>query len=387
MQKKEIYLDNSATTAAYPEVGDLVRKVMCDFYGNPSSLHMKGIEAEKYIKQAKETFAEIWKCKEKEIYFTSGGTESDNLAIIGTATANTRRGKHIISTCIEHPAVINTLKYLEENGFEITFLPVDSCGLVSVRDLKEALRKDTILVSVMQVNNEIGGLQPIEDMAKVVKEFDNNILFHTDAVQGFGKYRLYPKRSGIDLISVSAHKIHGPKGAGALYVREGVKIKPIMFGGGQQNDLRSGTENVPGTAGLALAAKTAYASIEAKTAKMRELKNALKAGIGINEGIKFFSGDEQNQAPHILSIGFSGIKSEVLLHALEGEGIFVSSGSACASNHPGVSSVLKSIGAADEYLESTLRFSLSEFTTEDEIDYTVNAVNKLLPVLRKFVRK
>ena len=252
---KEIYLDNSATTMAYPEVGDLVRKVMCEDYGNPSSMHAKGVAAERYVKEAKERLAKLLKVQEKEIFFTSGGTESDNLALIGCARANWRRGNHLITTGIEHPAVLNTMRYLEEEGYRVTFLPVDSSGRASLEALKEALCPETILVSMMYVNNEVGSVQPVQEAASLVKAYDQNILFHVDAVQGFGKYRIYPKRIKVDLLSLSGHKIHGPKGIGALYIGEHVKIQPIVFGGEQQKNIRSGTENVPGIAGLGLAAK------------------------------------------------------------------------------------------------------------------------------------
>ena len=252
----EIYLDNSATTMCYPEVGELVYKVMCRDYGNPSSLYRKGVEAEHYIRDAKETISKLLKVNAKEVFFTSGGTESDNLALIGCARANRRRGNHLITSSIEHPAILNTMRYLEEEeGFRVTYLPADGQGRVRLDALKEALCPETILVSVMYVNNEVGTVQPVQEAAQITKRYNPSILFHTDAVQGFGKYRIYPKRMGIDLLSASGHKIHGPKGVGFLYVDSRVKIHPILFGGGQQRDLRSGTENVPGIAGLGLASK------------------------------------------------------------------------------------------------------------------------------------
>ena len=384
---KEVYLDNSATTCAYESVGDLVRKVMCQDYGNPSSMHKKGVEAERYIKEAKETLAKLWKVQEKEIFFTSGGTESDNLALIGAARANRRAGNHLITSAIEHPAIINTMRHLEEEGFRVTFLPVDRYGRIRLDALKSALCKDTILVSVMYVNNEVGSVQPIQEAAGIVKAYNRNILFHVDAVQGFGKYRIYPKRLKVDMCSVSGHKIHGPKGIGALYIDSGVKIHPIVFGGEQQRNIRSGTENVAGIAGLGLAAKLIYENLDEKVAGMRFLKQHFIKGVSEIENTTIHGLYDETSAPHIISVGFAGIRSEVLLHALEERGIYVSSGSACASNQPQVSGVLKGIGAGQEFLDATLRFSMSEFTTGEEIDYTLETLKELVPALRKYTRR
>ena len=353
---KEIYLDNSATTKAYESVGELVYKVMCEDYGNPSSRHVKGVTAEGYIKEAKEILAKLMKVQEKEIFFTSGGTESDNLALMGAARANRRAGNHLITSSIEHPAIINTMRHLEEEGFRVTFLPVDKYGRIELSALQEALCPETILVSVMYVNNEVGSVQPIQEAASMVKAYNQNILFHVDAVQGFGKYRIYPKRLKVDMCSISGHKIHGPKGIGALYVDSHVKIQPIVFGGEQQKNVRSGTENV--------------------------IEGVLKIEDTVIHGLP-----DATSAPHIISVGFAGIRSEVLLHALEEKGIYVSSGSACASNHPQVSGVLKGIGAKQEFLDATLRFSLSEFTTLEEIDYTLDTLYNIVPILRKYTRR
>ena len=383
---KEVYLDNSATTRAYDSVGDLVRKVMCEDYGNPSSMHAKGVTAEHYIKEAKETLAKLMKVQDKEIFFTSGGTEGDNLALMGAARANRRRGNHLITSAIEHPAVINTMRHLEEEGYRVTFLPVDRYGRIRLDALKEALCEDTILVSVMYVNNEVGSVQPIAEAASIVKAYNKDILFHVDAVQGFGKYWIYPRKLNVDLCTISGHKIHGPKGIGALYVGSHVKIQPIVFGGEQQKNVRSGTENVPGIAGLGLAAKLIYQDLDEKVARMRELKAHFIEGVQKIEDITIHGLYDETSAPHIISVGFAGIRSEVLLHALEEKGIYVSSGSACASNHPQISGVLKGIGAGQEYLDATLRFSMSEFTTPEEIDYTLETLYNIVPVLRKYTR-
>ena len=383
---REVYLDNSATTRAYDSVGDLVRKVMCEDYGNPSSMHAKGVTAEHYIKEAKETLAKLMKVQDKEIFFTSGGTESDNLALMGVARANRRRGNHLITSAIEHPAVINTMRHLEEEGYRVTVLPVDRYGRIRLDALKEALCEDTILVSVMYVNNEVGSVQPIAEAASIAKAYNKDILFHVDAVQGFGKYRIYPRKLNVDLCTISGHKIHGPKGIGALYVGSHVKIQPIVFGGEQQKNVRSGTENVPGIAGLGLAAKLIYQDLDEKVARMRELKAHFIEGVQEIEDITIHGLYDETSAPHIISVGFAGIRSEVLLHALEEKGIYVSSGSACASNHPQISGVLKGIGAGQEYLDATLRFSMSEFTTLEEIDYTLETLYNIVPVLRKYTR-
>lgn len=383
----DVYLDNSATTRAYDEVGDVVRKVMCEDFGNPSSMHYRGVDAEKYIKEAKETLAKLMKVQTKEIFFTSGGTEGDNLALIGSARANKRAGNHLITSSIEHPAILNTMRFLEEEeGFRVTYLPVDSYGRIKLEALKEALCKDTILVSVMYVNNEVGSVQPIMEAASMVKAYNKNILFHVDAVQGFGKYRIYPKKLKVDMVTASGHKIHGPKGTGFLYIGEDVKIKPIVFGGEQQKNIRSGTENVPGIAGLSLAASMIYENLDEKVAQMRGLKAHFIEEVTKIPQTTIHGLYDETSAPHIISVGFAGIRGEVLLHALEDKGICVSSGSACASNHPAISGVLKGIGTKKEYLDATLRFSMSEFTTREEIDYTLDTLNELVPALRRYTR-
>ena len=383
----EVYLDNSATTKAYDCVRDIVGKTLCEDYGNPSSMHRKGVEAERYVRESRETLARLLKVQEKEIYFTSGGTESDNLALIGGARANHRAGKHLITTSIEHPAILNTMRYLEEEeGYRVTYLPVDEYGRVKLDALQAALCEETILVSIMYVNNEVGSVQPVSEAASMVKAYNKNILFHVDAVQGFGKYRIYPKKMGIDMLSVSGHKIHGPKGNGFLYINEKAQVKPIIFGGEQQNNMRSGTENVPGIAGIGVAAKEIYTDLEDKVARMRALKQRFIEGVSKIEHTTVHGLTDETSAPHIISVGIAGIRSEVLLHTLEDKGIYVSSGSACASNHPAISGELKGIGAGKEYLDATLRFSMSEFTTEEEIDYTLETLYTCVPMLRKYTR-
>ena len=382
----QAYLDNSATTVCEPGVVEKVVQMMSVIYGNPSAMHNKGVEAENYIKEAKEIIAKTMKVQEKELIFTSGGTESNNLAIMGCAAANHRMGKHLITTKIEHPSVGNVMKHMEEDGFEVTYLPVDENGIVKLDKLKEALRPDTMLVSVMHVNNEIGAVQPIEEIGKLVKANNKATLFHVDAIQGYGKYRIYPKKMGIDLLSVSGHKIHGPKGVGFLYCDSKVKIKPIIFGGGQQKDLRSGTENVPGIVGLAEAAKEIYTDFEDKMKHLYEIKEYFVEKVTELEGTKINGLTGKESAPHVVSVSFPGIRSEVLLHSLEDKEIYASAGSACSSNKPAVSATLKAINAPREHLDSTLRFSFSVHTTKEEIDYCIEVLKGLLPMLRRYAR-
>ncbi|MFU0827890.1 MAG: cysteine desulfurase [Lachnoclostridium sp.] len=384
----EAYLDNAATTKAFESVKNIMVEALCMDYGNPSSMHKKGIDAENYIKNARQIIATNLKVDPKEIIFTSGGTESNNMALIGTAYANRRSGNHIITTKIEHPSVHNPLKFLEENGFRVSYISVDKYGNILLDELLNAICEDTILVSVMYVNNEIGSVQNISEIAKRIKEKNPKILLHVDAIQAFGKYRIYPKREGIDLLSISGHKIHGPKGIGCLYVRDKVKIKPIMFGGGQQKGMRSGTENVPAIAGLGQAVLEIYKNHEEKRERLFQLKEMFLEEVSRISGtvVNGVGDSVRNTAPHIVSVSFAGIRSEVLLHALEDKGVFVSSGSACASNHPSVSSTLKAIGVKDDLLDSTIRFSFSVFTTKEEIEYTISVLKELLPVLRKYSR-
>ena len=383
----EIYLDNSATTRTLDCVAELMCQIMTKDYGNPSSMHAKGVEAERYIKYAKETLAKILKVNEKEIYFTSGGTESDNWALMGCAYANHRAGKHLITTRIEHPAILQSMKHLEEQGFMVTYLPVDQYGVVSLEELKKAIRPDTILVSMMHVNNEVGALQPIEEAGRLIKSINKNILFHVDAVQGFGKFKIHPKKSGIDMLSVSGHKIHGPKGVGFLYINESVKIKPILFGGGQQKGFRSGTENVPGTAGLAKAAEVLYGQLEDDQEKLYDLRDYFVKEVTQIENVHLNGPRGREGAPHIVSLSVGGIRSEVLLHALEDKGISVSAGSACASNKHTISTTLESMGVARDLLDSTIRFSFSIFTTKEELDYTIQVLKEIVPLLRRYTRR
>lgn len=384
----EVYLDNSATTRTFPEVAELMSKIMCEDYGNPSSMHNKGVQAERYVRYGRETLAKILKVNEKEIYFTSGGTESDNLALIGCAMANYRAGKHLITTKIEHPAILQTMHYLQDQGFEVTYLSVNDKGQISLQELQNAMRKDTILVSIMHTNNEIGAVEPIAEAGRLIKSTNPSTLFHVDAVQGFGKYRIYPKRMGIDLLSVSGHKIHGPKGVGFLYIGEKVKIHNIIYGGGQQKNLRSGTENVPGIAGMAKAAEMLYNHLEEDAERLYSLKDYFCEGLRKIPDIRINNPEGMEGAPHIVSLSVAGVRSEVLLHALEDKGIYVSAGSACSSNKPHTagSATMKAIKLPEEFLDSTLRFSMSVYTTREELDYTLQVMYDIIPMLRKYTR-
>ena len=382
----EAYFDNSATTRCTQAAVDVMQKALLEDYGNPSSLHMKGVTAENYIKTATAQIAKILKVSEKEILFTSGGTESNNLALIGTALANQRAGRHIITTAIEHASVYNPLIFLEEQGYEVTYLPADHEGRISLDELEAAVREDTILVSMMHVNNEIGTIEPVEEAAARIHAKNPRTLFHVDAIQSFGKLRIYPKRMGIDLLSVSGHKIHGPKGVGFLYIKDKTKIRPIIHGGGQQRDMRSGTENVPGIAGIGVAAAQIYENFDEKIDRLYELREYLAAGMQAFDGVTINGASGRAAAPHIVSVSFAGIRAEVLLHALEDRQIYVSTGSACSSNHPAISGTLKAIGVKPELLDATVRITLSVDSTKEEADYVLAQLAELLPQLRRFRR-
>ena len=383
----EAYFDNSATTRVFDCVKDAVVNAMTVDYGNAAARHMKGVEAERLIKEARAEIAKSLKVQEKEILFTSGGTESNNTALIGAAFANQRAGKHLITTGVEHASIYNTMEFLREQGFEITYLPVDSYGCISLEELSQAVREDTILVSVMYVNNEIGAVEPVEEISKVIKAKNPKTLFHVDAIQAYGKYVIRPKKQGIDLLSVSGHKIHGPKGVGFLYIDEKAKVRPLLFGGGQQKGMRSGTENVPGCAGLGAAVREVYRDHEAKIEKLYQIRERLIAGLKELPGVTINGHEGRENAPQIVSASFEGVRSEVLLHALEDRGVYVSSGSACSVNHPGVSGTLKGIGVKKELLDSTIRFSFGVFNEPEEADYCLEVLRELLPVLRRYRAK
>ena len=379
----EIYLDNSATTKPYPEVVDKMVVALTNQYGNPSAIYKKGIEVEREIKEIRRNIARSLGAKETEIYFTSGGTECNNTIIRSVANLNKKTKKHIISTCIEHPSVLNTLKDLEEQGFEVTYLPVDSQGKISIDDLKNAIKDDTFLVSTMHVNNEIGAIQPIEEIGKYLKALKQKVYFHVDAVQSYAKIKFRPSKYNIDFMSVSGHKLHGPKGIGFMYVKENNRIKPLLTGGGQEIGVRSGTENVPGIYGLGKAVEILNQDLQGTIDKIRSLRDLLKKEIVENiDNVKINS--PEDGVCHVLNVSFRGVKGEVLLHYLEQKEIFVSTGSACSSKKKG-SHVLNAIGLSAEEIEGAIRFSLSDLNTEEEIREVVKALKESVSDLRMII--
>ncbi len=379
----EIYLDNSATTKPYQEVVDKMVLALTTQYGNPSSIYKKGIEVEREIKEIRRNIARSLGAKETEIYFTSGGTECNNTIIRSVANLNKKTKNHIISTVIEHPSVLNTLKDLEADGFEVTYLPVGKDGKISLEDLKNAIKKETILVSVMHVNNEIGTIQPIEEIGKYLKSLDEKVYFHVDGVQSYAKIKFRPSRYNIDFMSVSGHKLHGPKGIGFMYVKENNRIKPLLTGGGQEIGIRSGTENVPGIYGIGEAVRILNQDLEGTIDKVRGLRDLLKEEILANiDNVKINS--PEDGVCHVLNVSFRGVRGEVLLHYLEQKEIYVSTGSACSSKKKG-SHVLNAIGLTPDEIEGAIRFSLSDLNTKEEIMQTVEVLKESVSDLRMII--
>lgn len=381
----DIYLDNSATTKPYKEVIDKMVYALSTDYANPSSLHRKGIEVEKNIKNIRQSIARTLGAKDKEIYFTSGGTEANNAIIRGVANLHKKRKNHIISTVIEHPSVLNTLKDLEEDGFEVTYLPVDTTGKIDIEAFKQAIKPSTCLVSIMHVNNEVGSIQPIQEIGKYLKSLNDKVYLHIDAVQSYSKINFKPSRYNIDFMSVSGHKFHGPKGIGFMYIKENNRLKPILTGGGQEIGIRSGTENTPGIYGLGEAVSIINKDLNSTIDKINSLKNLLKDEIERNiDDIKINS--PEDGVCHILNVSFRGVKGEVLLHYLEQKGIYVSTGSACSSKKKG-SHVLNEMNLAPVEIEGTIRFSLSDLNTEEDIKSVipvlVESVNDLRMIMKR----
>ncbi|MTI71756.1 MAG: cysteine desulfurase [Firmicutes bacterium] len=384
----EVYLDNSATTKPRDKVIEEINRILTKDYGNPSSLHRKGLEAEKNIKSARKNISNYLRVREDEIFFTSGGTESNNLAIQGLINKNSKNGNHIITTKIEHPSVLNIFKHYENKGFDVTYLNVDRYGFIDLKELENAISDDTIFISIMLVNNELGTIQPIKEISNLIKTRKRDIKIHVDGIQAFGKIEFNINNLDIDTFSFSSHKIHGPKGVGGLYARKDVKLAPIFYGGNQERGIRSGTENVAGIVGLGKAVDIINHNFELENLKLKKLKNYFieKIKLSINN-IKINSKMDNSFAPHILNISFKGVKGEVLLHYLENDNIYVSTGSACSSNNKGKSHVLKTIGLKDNLIDGTVRFSFAYTNTEEEIDYVITKLKKSVEEIRKITMR
>lgn len=376
----EIYFDNSSTTRQFDQVTALMADVASNKYGNPSSLHTKGIEAEKLVRSARKTIAETLGVDTGEIIFTSGGTESNNLAVIGYLEANARKGNHLITTKIEHPSVLEVYRHLEEKGYRVDYIGVDGNGMIDLTQLRDKLCRETVLVSIIAVNNEMGAMQKFGEISSIRDELSPQAVIHADAVQAYCKVPIIPKESGIGLMSFSSHKIHGPKGIGALYVSEKLKIKPLLYGGGQESLLRSGTENVPGIAGFGLAASIMFERLNDNYRKVSLLKELFISKLS-SSGIVHRIVSPSDGSPYILNVAFGGIRSEVLLHHLEQRGIYVSTGSACSSRKNIRSHVLEAMGIPDDFIDGAVRFSFSAFNTEPEIEMAVEALKEIIPVI------
>ena len=373
----EVYFDNSATTKPYEEVVDTVAETMRNYYGNPSSAHKIGIVAEQKMSQYRDIIAKTINCSKDEIIFTSGGSESNNFAIKGFVKA----GSHIITTRIEHPSVINVYKELEDEGVQVTYLDLNAEGKISIDHLMESLTKDTVLVSIMHVNNEVGFVQDIETIGRVLKEKSSRVKFHVDAVQSYCKIPINVKEAKIDLLSASAHKIHGPRGVGFIYLRKGLMPKPLICGGGQERNFRSGTENLAAIAGFATAAQKTWSNLKISYEKVLVLKSYFMQRLEEIENVKINSfGD---YSPYILSASFLGVKSEVLLRTLDDKGIYVSAGSACSAKGNKESHVLKALGLSDDEIRGTIRFSFNAENTNEEIDYTIEVLKESISFLRR----
>ena len=377
----KVYLDNNATTKVDEEVVKAMMPYFSDYYGNPFSLHLFGNETGLAVTEARQTIADILKAKPSEIIFTASGSEADNLAIRGIAKAYKHRGKHIITSTIEHPAVKNTFIDLMEDGFEITMVPVDENGVMILDEFKKALREDTILVSVMHANNEVGSFQPVEEIGKITKE--RKIIFHVDAVQTMGKVEIYPEKMGIDLLSFSGHKFHAPKGIGVLYKRDGIRFAKVITGGNQEGKRRPGTSNVPYIVGLAKALKMATENMKEEWVREETLRNYFEDEVSKRIPEIKINGKGARRLPGTSSITFKYLEGESMLLNLSLKGIAVSSGSACSSDSLQPSHVLLAMGVPAEYAHGTLRFSLSKYTTKEEIDYTIEALVEIIGKLRE----
>ena len=380
----EIYFDNSATTKPYKEVIDETAKAMEEYYGNPSSLHKIGIKAEKKITDARDFIGKSINASKDEIYFTSGGSEGNNLAIKGLL----KPGHHVITTVFEHHSVLMTYKNLEKSGIKVTYLNVDKEGKISLEELKNSISKDTVLVSIMHVNNEMGAIQDIESIGKIIKENSSRARFHVDAVQSYGKLNIDVKKMNIDLLTVSGHKIHGPKGVGFIFVKKGIVLNPLINGGSQEAGIRGGTHNVPGIIGLHKAAEITMENINSNFQYVKSLKEYMIGRLSEIDNIKIHSPLNDKFTPYILNVSFLLVKAEVLLHLLEENNIYVSTGSACTSKSSATqgSYVIKSLGLSKSEIESAIRFSFSKYNTEEEVDKVVEVLKSSLTFLRRVKR-
>lgn len=379
-----IYFDNSATTKPFPDVIHSFAKVSTDFFGNPSSLHNFGGKAEQLLRQARSQVAQLLFVKPNEIIFTSGGTEGNNVAIKGASAANQNKGRHLITTNIEHASVLETFKALEKDGFDVTMVEAGKDGRVNAKDIESAIREDTILVSVMHVNNEVGTIQPIEEIGKMLTDYPN-ILFHVDNVQGIGKVPLDLKSAHIDLCTMSSHKFHGLKGTGLLFMREGVKINPLFHGGGQESKLRSGTENVAGIVSSAKALRLIMDQFQHERNHLQTISGELKSGLTAINGI-VINTPTQNAAPHIINFSVPSIKAEVLVHALEEKEIYVSTTSACSSKQKTVSNTLVAMGIPKDRVNSAIRISLTYSNSMDEVKKALEQIEETIDLLRKVMK-
>lgn len=379
----EVYLDNSATTRPYDEVLLYMNHIAAEVYGNPSSLHLKGIEAERHVKKAREVIAGTLSAESENIFFTSGGTESNNLAISGYLRANAKKGKHLITTKTEHPSVLEVFKHLESSGYSVDYLDVNREGLVDAGRLEGLIRPETALISIIYINNETGAIQPLEDIIPIRNRKNPGAVLHVDAVQAYGKIDINLLNLKIDLLTISSHKIHGPKGVGALYVRKGIKIFPLVYGGGQESGLRSGTENVQDICGFGKAAEICFANLKDTTKKVEILKKTLEDGIRstVKNAVII---SPAGSSPYILNVSFPGIKAEVLLHHLEQHNIFVSTGAACHSRQSTGSYVLKAMGFEERVVQGAVRFSFSSFNTVEQIRYTVETLSSVLKEIETY---
>ncbi|MGO1369592.1 cysteine desulfurase family protein [Senegalia sp. (in: firmicutes)] len=383
-----VYLDNSATTKPREGVIKEMNLMLSQDYANPSSLHRMGLNVEKKIKKSRDVISNYLKIKSSELFFTSGGTESNNIAIQGIIEANKNKGRHIISSKIEHPSVLNILKDYEMKGFDITYLDVDEYGIININQLEEFLNEDTILISIMMANNEVGSIQPIDEIKKIINKKKLKTLLHVDGIQALGKIDFNIKKLGIDSFSFSGHKIYGPKGIGGLYIREGLNIKPILFGGNQEKGIRSGTENTPGIIGLYKSIEKLIDNDKEENNNIRELKYYFVDKIKENiSNIKINSLLNEKAAPHIVNISFLNTRGEVLLHFLENDNIYVSTGSACSSKNDRSSHVLKAMNLNGLEIESAIRFSFSIYNTKEQIDYVIERLKLRIEEIRDIMMR